>query len=65
MSKELKVYEIEASITLDFNFEVDAKNKTEARALAQQKLEDFMVQVKREYDAVDIYIDSVEESEGH
>lgn len=62
---DLKVYEIEASITLNFNFEVDAKNKAKAEAQANERLEQYMVHVRREFDSSDIYIDSVEESEGH
>lgn len=62
---ELKVYEIEASITLNFNFEVDAKNKAGAEAQANERLEHYMIHLSREFDSSDIYIDSVEESEGH
>lgn len=62
---DLKVYEIEANITLNFNFEVDAKNKTEAEAEANKRLEQYLVRCQREFDSSDIYIDSVEESEGH
>ena len=61
----MKVYEIEANITLNFNFEVDAKNKADAEKQANEQLEQFMVHVRREFDSHDIYIDSVEESEGH
>lgn len=62
---ELKVYEIEANITLNFNFEVDGKNRQEAEDEANKRLEQFMVHVRREFDSSDICIESVEESEGH
>lgn len=62
---DLKVYEIEATISLNFNFEVDAKNKEEAETQANEKLEKFMVHVRREFDSHDIYIESIEESQGH
>lgn len=62
---DLKVYEIEASITLDFNFEVDASSRDSARVQAHQKLKQFLVGIKKEFDTSDIYIDSVTESEGH
>lgn len=62
---DLTVYEIEASITLNFNFEVDASSRDSARVQAHQQLKQFLVGVKKEFDSSDISIDAVVESEGH
>lgn len=66
MSKDLKVYEVEATVMLRYAFEVDAKNRADASTVARQQLEEQMVHISRDYyDTYDIDIEQVEESEGH
>lgn len=61
-----KVYEIEATIMLRQNFEVDATNRSNAYDIAEQELEKIMTFIKRDcYESYDIDIEQVEESEGH
>lgn len=63
---KLKVYEIEATIMLRYNFEVDATNKSNADDVAREELENKMAWISRDhYDTYDIDIEQIEESEGH
>lgn len=60
-----KVYEIEATITLEFNFEVDAKSNGDAHNEAAKVLRQHLAFIKKEYDSSEIDIVQVVESEGH
>lgn len=61
-----KVYEIEATITLRYNFEVDANNESTADIAARGLLDQQMAQLSRGlYDTYDIDIEQITESEGH
>jgi hypothetical protein len=61
----MKVYEIESSIILSFNFEVDAKDKADATAQANLAMKNYLATTKREYNEAEVTVDSVEISEGH
>lgn len=61
----MKAYEIEATVMLSFNFEVDALNKSTAEIEAGKQLKEYIVKCKKEYDGYEIVYDSIEESEGH
>lgn len=62
-----KVYEIESTVTINFNYEVDAKDKNDAVQQARLKHKQFIESLKKDDDiaSTESSIDRYEESEGH
>ena len=63
----MKVYEVEATITLTYIWELDAPSVGQANKLAADEMRKMLANIKKDdaLDSTDISIDSVQESEGY